>query len=142
MHYKSLFFILCLIGSLSLLFSNCQPQADVLKAQYITNGQKLYNTHCKNCHGDDGMGLGKLYPPLNDQKFYEDHTEKLACYIKYGIDTPLIIHGVEYTTKMPANPTLTNIDIAYLITYVTTQFGESDSLITQEDVIKQLEICR
>ncbi|MBE8714634.1 c-type cytochrome [Sphingobacterium hungaricum] len=134
----SLFAILGLV----IAFSNCQSKESVEKAQYVANGRKLFATHCQNCHGADGKGLGKLYPPLDDTLFYKEHQDKLACYIKYGIDTTIHVHGIAYNSKMPENPTLTPIDIAYLITYITTEFGNSETKVSVDDVNKQLENCQ
>jgi mono/diheme cytochrome c family protein len=49
--------------------------------------------------------------------------------------------GEKYDQLMPANPTLTDVDIAYILTYVTTTFGQSDSTYTQEEVKTALGNC-
>ena len=59
----SLTMISILIG---MLIFSCQPNVSIETAQYAVNGQKLYVTHCQNCHGAKGEGLGMLYPPLTD----------------------------------------------------------------------------
>ena len=66
---RSTLFISSIIGALYLLFS-CQSDLSIKTMQYATNGQKLYVTHCQNCHGAQGEGLGQLYPPLTDDQFF------------------------------------------------------------------------
>jgi mono/diheme cytochrome c family protein len=122
-------------------FSSCQSNISIQTAQYAVNGQKLYKTHCENCHGAKGEGLGKLYPPLTDHDFLTENRSKLSCIVKYGLHEEIEVLGEKYDQLMPANPTLTDVDIAYILTYVTTTFGQSDSTYTQEEVKTALGNC-
>ena len=131
--YTLLIFGLMIIGFTQL--SSCHNNnLNIQTAQYAVNGQKLYRTHCQNCHGAKGEGLGKLYPPLTDQKYLSENRNKLASIIKHGLSGAIVVNGEKYNQAMPANPTLTDLDIAYILTYVTTHFGDSDSTFTQEEV--------
>lgn|SRR5690606_34271919 len=131
--YTLLIFGLMIIG-FSQLSSCHNNNLNIQTAQYAVNGQKLYRAHCQNCHGGKGEGLGKLYPPLTDQKYLSENRNKLSSIIKYGLSGEIVVNGEKYNQAMPANPTLTDLDIAYILTYVTTHFGDSDSTFTQEEV--------
>lgn len=136
--YTLLIFGLMIIGFTQL--SSCHNNnLNIQTAQYAVNGQKLYRTHCQNCHGAKGEGLGKLYPPLTDQKYLNDNRNKLANIIKHGLSGEIVVNGEKYNQAMPPNPTLTDLDIAYILTYVTTHFGDSDSTFTQEEVAQVLK---
>jgi mono/diheme cytochrome c family protein len=39
-------------------------------ATAVENGAALYETHCSECHGVRGEGVGQLGPPLNDEAFF------------------------------------------------------------------------
>ena len=139
--YTLLIFGLMIIGFTQL--SSCHNNnLNIQTAQYAVNGQKLYRTHCQNCHGAKGEGLGKLYPPLTDQKYLSENRNKLASIIKHGLSGEIVVNGEKYNQAMPANPTLTDLDIAYILTYVTTHFGYSDSTFTQEEVALGLKKYR
>ena len=125
-----------------LLSYSCQPNVSIKTAQYAVNGQKLYQTHCQNCHGGKGEGLGKLYPPLTDKKFLEENRNRLACIVKNGSDEKLNILGQEYNTKMPAQDQLTDIDIAYILTYITTTFSDQIEAFTLEEIQNDLRNCK
>ena len=125
-----------------MLIFSCQPNVSIETAQYAVNGQKLYVTHCQSCHGAKGEGLGLLYPPLTDTTYLQDNREKLACIVKKGMQGPIEIHGKIYDGDMPANHTLTDIDIAYILTYVTTTFSNSIEKYTLDEVKESLESCR
>ena len=139
--FTLLSFGLMIIG-ISQLSSCHNNNLNIQTAQYAVNGQKLYKNHCQNCHGAKGEGLGKLYPPLTDQKFLTENRDKLACIIKNGLQGEIIINGEKYNQSMPAISNLTDVDIAYILTYVTTHFGNSDSTFTQEEVKNNLKDCR
>lgn len=117
----------------------CQPNVSIETAQYAVNGQKLYTTHCENCHGAKGEGLGKLYPPLTDSSYLSQHRDQLASIVKFGIKEPLEIHGQRYQEQMPGVPQLSDIEIAYILTYVTTRFGKNTERYTLEEVQKSLK---
>ena len=118
--------------------SSCHSDLDIKTAQYAVNGQKLYTTHCQNCHGAKGEGLGKLYPPLTDNKYFRDNRTELSRIVKYGMTGPVNIHGQEYNQQMPSNPTLSAMDIAYILTYVTTHFGDHKEIYHENEVIEAL----
>jgi len=135
-----LLFIGGLVFLLQLLFG-CSGDLSVETMQYATNGQKLYTTHCQNCHGAKGAGLGELYPPLTDATFLNEHRSQLACIVKNGMSGEIEVAGMIYNQQMPGVPELTSIDIAYLLTYVTTFFGDSNTHFTQEEIELYLNSC-
>ncbi len=124
---------------LAIVFA-CQPKLSIKTAQYATNGQKLYITHCQNCHGAKGDGLGTLYPPLTDTAYLSKNRAKLPRIIKYGMNETILVGGHEYTGPMPPLPSLTEIDIAYILTYVTTKFGQDTEIYSEQEVRKGLSI--
>lgn len=136
--------ILTVLGMLIMTLgylSSCHSNLNIETAQYAVNGQKLYVQHCQNCHGGKGEGLGKLYPPLTDVKYFEENRDFLSCIVKNGLDGEITVHGETYNEKMPANPQLTDMDIAYILTYVTTNFGKSDSIYSTIEVTEALKNC-
>lgn len=137
---------ICSLTAISILIGmlifSCQPNVSIKTAQYAVNGQKLYVTHCQSCHGLKGEGLGMLYPPLTDSAYLAENREKLACIVKNGMTGSVKIHGKIYKGEMPGNNELTNIDIAYILTYITTTFGNDVETYTQEEVKNSLANCR
>lgn len=130
-----------MIGCLLLVLIGCQNEVDIKTAQYTVNGQKVYITHCQNCHGEKGEGLGNLYPPLTDVKFLENNRQKLACIIKYGSTGELEVAGKKFNNTMPAS-NLSAIDIAYVLTYINTKINKGKDIFPLADVEKQLKNCQ
>ncbi|MFZ4862952.1 c-type cytochrome [Sphingobacterium sp. Mn56C] len=128
------------IGILSYL-SSCQSNVNIQTAQFAVNGQKLYVAHCQNCHGAKGEGLGKLYPPLTDHDFLEKNRAKLSCIVRNGLSEEIEVSGQKFKETMPANPQLAELEIAYILTYITTNFGKSDSTYSAAEVKAALQNC-
>lgn len=129
------------VFSLVALLYACQGEESIRKAQFYTNGQKLYAQRCQNCHGADGKGLGMLYPPLTDTTFMIKHQDILACIVKFGSSGTMEIHGKKYDGQMPDSKDLTNQDIAYLLTYIGNSFGNEMGWIRTEKVVDDLQRC-
>ena len=141
MRHFALFVILLLVTFLAYL-SSCQSNISIQTAQYAVNGQKVYKAHCENCHGGKGEGLGTLYPPLTDKNFFAENRKKLACIVRHGLQEEIEVSGQKYDQPMPGNTMLTDLDIAYVLTYITTRFGGIDSTYTHEEVKSALAECR
>ena len=138
----SRYFFACisLVSILYFLFS-CNTDLSVETMQYATNGQKLYVTHCQNCHGAKGEGLGKLYPPLTDIHFLQENRSQLACIVKNGMSGEIKVNNTLYNQQMPGVPQLSAVDIAYVLTYVTTYFGDSKTHFKKEEIEEFLKNC-
>ena len=102
--------------------------------QYFTNGKKLYDAYCSNCHTAQGTGLGRLIPPLAQSDYLLEDLSRAAIIIKYGQKGSITVNGIVYNQPMPANPKLTPLEIAEIITYVTNSWGNTAKAMTIEKV--------
>ncbi|MFD2872216.1 c-type cytochrome [Mucilaginibacter ximonensis] len=126
---------------LAMLIYSC-GENDITFKRYYTTGSVIYTTHCQNCHGSDGLGLSALMPPLTDSAFLRKNKSALACYIKYGIKSKiLLINKKNYDADMPLTD-LSPIEIAEVLTYVGNSFGNNMGLVPVEQVNGDLAKCR
>lgn len=125
--------------SLYTLLHGCQGEEAIRTAQYTANGQKIYRAKCQNCHGANGEGLGLLYPPLTDSVFLRKYRNQLPDIVKNGMSGRIEVNGQEFDGEMPPNPQLTPIEIAYVLTYISNVFGNSEGLFSIEEVQQSLE---
>lgn len=126
---------------LAMLIYSC-GENDITFKRYYTTGSVIYTTHCQNCHGSDGLGLSALMPPLTDSAFLRKNKSALACYIKYGIKSKLlVINKKPYDADMPLTD-LSPIEIAEVLTYVGNSFGNNMGLVPVEQVNGDLAKCR
>lgn len=136
-------FILVFIGIIITCFScggrssNNSPKFQ----QYFIQGEALYKNHCSNCHQSNGSGLGKLYPPLNQSDFMDNHFEESICIIKYGKSGPLVVNGVEFNMEMKGNPQLTELEVAEIATYLYNSWSREKGLVEVRQVTEILAAC-
>lgn len=110
--------------------------------QYAVQGRALYEQHCANCHQADGTGLGTLIPPLAQSDYLQKNEEQVLCIIRYGAKGPLLVNGIEYNQPMPANPQLSNIEIAEIATYIFNSWGNSEGFVRVQEATETLQDCR
>ena len=109
--------------------------------QYSIQGKMLYQTHCLNCHQADGSGLGRLIPPLRTD-FIRENKALSICAIKYGMEGEIIVNDTVYNGRMPANPRLTPIEIAEIMTYIANAWGNEGGIVTQKETEQALKNCK
>lgn len=131
-------FFLCISA---IIIQSCQNEAGLNYQRYFVNGKGLYEKHCQNCHGADGKGLGKLYPPLTDSTYLKNNKNNLACIIKHGQSGQITINNVIYEGEMPANESLADIEIAQIIVYITNSFGNDQGFYETSQITADLRNC-
>ena len=110
--------------------------------QYYLQGEQLYIKHCSNCHQPNGTGLGRVYPPLYQSDFMDKNFEKVICSIKYGIKGEMIVNGNDFNQEMPGVPSLTDLEIAEIATYIYNTWEHKRGLVDVKATSQLLEKCR
>jgi mono/diheme cytochrome c family protein len=125
---------------LIVLLNACNQNPEQIKhQQYTLKGKKIYETHCQNCHQQDGTGLGNLIPPLKGGHFSKK-LSSVSCSIRYGNEAPFTIDSISYIGKMPPNPQLTPLEIAYILTFIDSEWGEK-CIVSADQVNLALQNC-
>lgn len=127
--------IACFIATMA-----CRNSEQLKRDQYYSEGYQLYTTHCANCHQADGRGMANLYPPLEGSEFL-NRKEEVICLTKLGIKGEITVAGKSYNRPMPANPKLTTIEIAEIVTYVYNTWGKEDIYTPIDSVTQALNHC-
>jgi len=122
-------------------FEQLDHQTRTKLRQYINEGERLYNLHCANCHQPEGDGLAKLYPPLKNSDYLINDIGRAICIIKNGQEGEIVVNGVQYNQPMPANPRLTNLEIAEISTFLMTVMNDSIRLVRVDEVASYLTNC-
>jgi len=108
--------------------------------QYYVQGEQLYASHCSNCHQKTGTGLGRVYPPVSKSDFVDNHLDEVICLLKHGRKGELTVNGVMFNQVMPA-PTLTDLEIAEVATYIYNTWGRNHGIIDVNTVSAKLLQC-
>lgn len=109
--------------------------------QYFVQGEQLYLKTCSNCHQANGTGLGLLYPPLNKSDYLQNNFEEVICILKNGKKGEILVNGKSFNKEMPGFPSLTDLEIAEIATYVYNSWSNERGIIEVNDVSKILSLC-
>lgn len=106
-----------------------------------TEGKKIYDNHCLQCHQEAGKGVGKLIPPI-DKDFLQVNSSQLGCIIKHGLNKEITVRGIKYNSNMPENDRLSDFDIVNLLNYMNVEFMDgSQSKFNIEQLRIDLKEC-
>lgn len=89
----------------------------------------------------DGAGLKSLIPTLVKADYLLDNPLKTACIIRYGIEDTLIVNGNQYTQAMAAVPILSDFEIANIMNYIHSSWGNDMPFVTLAQVKEALDSC-
>lgn len=106
-----------------------------------TKSMELYGNYCGTCHGQDGMGISGLAPPIYQSEYLSGRPEKLILVALNGLRGPVTVRGQIYhlNAEMPAlksNPELNDADIAGILSFIRNAFSNNTQSIRKEDVAK------
>jgi len=96
-------------------------------------GKELYTTICTTCHQPDGRGMEGAFPPLAQSDFLENDVNAAIRVLLEGRQGPIAVNGRNYDGAMP-DFSLSNEDIAAVLSFVRENFGNSGAAVLPGDV--------
>jgi mono/diheme cytochrome c family protein len=97
-------------------------------------GKVVYDTHCLPCHQANAKGVPRLNPPLTQTDWILGDKTRLIGVVLNGLSEEVEINGDYYGNAMPPHNHLTDQQIADVLTYVRSNFGNHASAITPAEV--------
>ncbi|AEB12568.1 c-type cytochrome [Marinithermus hydrothermalis] len=97
-------------------------------------GDALYQQNCASCHGQDGTGTPNFAPPLAATLpallQTEDGRAYLASVVLWGLQGQIKVNDQTYNAPMPPFGRLTDAEIAEILNYILTAWG-NDALLPE-----------
>ena len=98
-------------------------------------GAKIYAANCSSCHGAAGTGVPGAFPPLAGNSYVTGDPKLVEHTLLYGLNGAIKVGSASYNGQMPAwKGTLTNADIANVITYIRSSWGNKATAVTEAQV--------
>ena len=126
--------------SLLLIMISCSEK-NTKYNQYFARGEVLYEKQCSNCHQKNGKGLGFVYPPLASSDYFEKNFNASLCLMKYGIKGSIDVNGKNFNKPMPGVPSLTELEIAEIATYIANSWESNHGMVEIQQVTEALRTC-
>ncbi len=99
-------------------------------------GKIIYEQNCLTCHQADGKGVPGMNPPLSKTEWVLGNKTRLIKIVLNGMKSPIEINGESFHNPMPSHDHLSDQQIADVLSYVRSSFGNKASDITLEEVKK------
>jgi mono/diheme cytochrome c family protein len=99
-------------------------------------GAAIYKQYCLVCHQANGSGVPNLNPPLRGTDWVNGDKKRLIDVLLNGLQNT-DIEGETYDNVMPAHDFLTDGQIADVLTYIRSNFGNKATPITPDEVKAQ-----
>lgn len=115
---------------------------DNLAKDASSAGEATYYTYCANCHQKDGGGATGRFPPITNTEWVSGDKDRLMSIILEGMEGSMEINGETYNGVMPQHSFLSDKEIANVLTYIRSNFGNEADDITIDEVAsyrKELE---
>ena len=98
-------------------------------------GAGMYRRYCAACHQVQGGGVPGQFPPLTDSEWVNGDKGRLIATVLHGMQGPIAVKGQRYDELMPGHAFLENEDVALLLTYLRSSFGNSAEPVHDSEVL-------
>jgi len=88
-------------------------------------GKAVYTKYCMVCHQAGGSGVPGMFPPLSKGSWVGKDPKELVLIITKGLSGKVEVNGEVYKSAMPAQAQLTDKEIADVLSYIRSDFGNS-----------------
>jgi mono/diheme cytochrome c family protein len=108
----------------------------VAKAKSVPKGLVLYGQYCASCHKNDGNGIAGTFPPLKGAEQVTGNKDVLVKILLRGLSGQVKVKGKVYDQQMPSFSFLADKDIADVLTYIRSSWGNRSAAVQTEDVFR------
>lgn len=151
--YKQLIYCVLISG----LFFSCQNASENKKVEPVSSeklateinksiptqpvgkehpGKAVYTQYCLTCHQADGSGVPNMHPPLTPGSWVGNDPNELIAIMMKGLSGKIEVNGEVYKNFMPSQAQLTDEQLADVLSYIRSSFGNNFEPVTPEMVKK------
>jgi mono/diheme cytochrome c family protein len=98
-------------------------------SQQADKGKAVYSKTCIACHQATGAGIPGAFPPLAKSDYLNKDVTRAIKQVIKGSNGPIVVNGLKFNGAMPAQA-LNDKDIADVLTYVYSSWGNNKSVVT------------
>src|SRR5437762_10689799 len=99
-------------------------------------GKKVFTANCQTGHQANGLGVPGQYPPLAGSECTNGGSRRMGMIVLKGLQGPVKVKGQQFGSAVmqPWDKTLTDKQIADVMTYERSDWGNSASAVTPEQI--------
>ncbi len=126
---------------LILVLLSCGRSKKLSEATPTGSGNEVYMKYCLACHQTDGSGIPGMYPTLQKTDWVQGDKARLINLMLNGQQGEITVNGQVFKGVMPAHQYLSDAQIAGVLTYIRSNFGNIADPVTPADV-SQMRITK
>ena len=119
-----------------------RPPVAAAGAAPAVDGKQLFGAKCAACHQATGLGVAGVFPPLSGAEWVLGNEKVLISILLHGVQGELEVKGNKYNGAMPAFGTLADAEIAAVLSYIRSDWGNQAAPITAAAVGAQREATK
>ncbi len=112
------------------------PELSPEESQSFAQGKELYATTCAACHQPTGIGLDGVAPPILHSEWVLGSEDRLARIVLRGLTGKLTVGKRTYELEMPPLNTLTDPQIAAILTFIRREWGHEATPVSTATIAR------
>lgn len=97
-------------------------------------GKEIYTDFCIQCHGANGKGDGKNFPPLDRSDWLLKKRAQSIHAVKFGQKGEIIVNKMKFNNIMPPMG-LSDQEVADVMNYIMSSWNNKQSkIVTEKEV--------
>ena len=98
------------------------------------DGKQIFAAKCVACHQATGLGVAGVFPPLAGAEWVIGDEKVLVNIALHGIEGEIEVKGSKYTGAMPAFNALSDDELAAVLSYIRSDWGNKAAAVKTETV--------
>ena len=122
--------------------ADLRPVVVAAGAAPAVDGKQLYSAKCVACHQGSGLGVAGVFPPVAASEWVLGDEKILTNILLHGVNGEMIVKGNKYNGAMPAWKSLSDDELAAVLTYIRSDWGNAAPPIKAETIKSQRELTK
>lgn len=106
------------------------------------DGKQIYGAKCAACHQANGQGVAGVFPPVAASEWVLGDEKILINILLHGVNGEMKVNGTSYKGAMPAWASMSDEELAAVVSYIRTDWGNVAPEITPQAVKTQREATK
>jgi len=109
---------------------------NVAEQNFQLPGKDIYTDFCVQCHGANGKGDGKNFPPLDGSDWLTKKRSQSIHAVKFGQSGEIVVNKIKFNNIMPVMG-LSNKEVSDVMNYIMNSWGNKQrKIVTEKEVEK------
>ena len=122
--------------------ADLRPAVLLAGAAPAVDGKQLFGAKCVACHQSSGLGVAGVFPPVAASEWVLGDEKILTNILLHGVNGEMIVKGNKYNGAMPAWKSLSDDELAAVLTYIRSDWGNAAPPIKAETIKSQRELTK